>query len=114
MRALVARCLRTVRLSRAIPDETTAIVELCLTVNAKGKDLAPASLESWKFVQQMLADLTNSVIEDATSERELLEGLGVLAKATALCTEMTVEADPQRPRFFDTVSYTHLRAHETN
>lgn len=83
-------------------------MELCLTVNAKGNDLAPASLESWKFVQQMLADLTNTVIEDATSERELLEGLGVLAKATALCTEMTVEADPQRPRFFDMCTETRL------
>ncbi|MDA2893127.1 DUF1214 domain-containing protein [Mycolicibacterium sp. BiH015] len=56
----------------------------------------------------MLADVTNTVIEDATSERELLEGLGVLAKATALCTEMTVEADPQRPRFFDMCSDTRL------
>ncbi|PRC46711.1 hypothetical protein C6A85_88705, partial [Mycobacterium sp. ITM-2017-0098] len=49
----------------------------------------------------MLADVTTTVIEDATSERELLEGLGVVAKTTALCTEMTVESDPQRPRFFD-------------
>ncbi|MDG4664945.1 DUF1214 domain-containing protein [Mycobacterium sp. 236(2023)] len=70
-------------------------------VNADGNDIAPASLESWRFVQQMLADITKTVIEDATSERELLEGLGVLAKTAALCTEMTVEADPQRPRFFD-------------
>ena len=70
-------------------------------VNAESNDWAPASLESWRFVQQMLADLTKTVIEDATSERELLEGLGVLAKTTALCTEMTIEADAQRPRFFD-------------
>lgn len=77
-------------------------------VNAEGNELAPASLTSWKFVQQMLADLTASVVEDATSERELLEGLGVLAKATALCTEMTVEADPQRPRFFDMCTDTRL------
>lgn len=83
-------------------------MELCLTVNGKGNDLAPASLEAWKFVQQMLADLTQTVIEDATSERELLEGLGVLAKTTALCTEMTVEADAQRPRFFDMCSDTRL------
>jgi len=70
-------------------------------VNADRNDVAPASLESWRFVQQMLADVTKTVIEDATSERELVEGLGVLAKTAALCTEMTVEADPQRPRFFD-------------
>jgi len=70
-------------------------------VNAESNDWAPASLEAWGFVQQMLADLTTTVIEDATSERELLEGLGVLAKTTALCTEMTIEADAQQPRFFD-------------
>jgi hypothetical protein len=56
----------------------------------------------------MLADLTDSVIADATNERELVEGLGVLAKATALCTEMSVEADPQRPRFFDMCTDTRL------
>ena len=56
----------------------------------------------------MLADVTKGVIEDATSERELLEGLGVLAKPAALCTEMTVEADPQRPRFFDMCTDTRL------
>jgi Protein of unknown function (DUF1214) len=70
-------------------------------VKAEGNNRGSASLQAWRLVQQMLADLTETVIEDATSERELLEGLGVLAKATALCTEMTVEADPQRPRFFD-------------
>ncbi|MCV7154744.1 DUF1214 domain-containing protein [Mycolicibacterium pyrenivorans] len=64
-------------------------------------DAAPASLQSWRFVQQMLADLTTTVVEDATSDRELLEGLRVLAKVTALCTELSVEADPQRPHFFD-------------
>ncbi|VEG53769.1 Uncharacterised protein [Mycolicibacterium aurum] len=70
-------------------------------VNAESNDRAAASLESWGLVQQMLGDATRTVIEDATSERELLEGLAVVAKATALCTEMTVESDPQRPRFFD-------------
>lgn len=70
-------------------------------VEAEGNEWAAASLQAWRFVQQVLADLTETVTEDATSERELLEGLGVVARATALCTEMTVEADPQRPRFFD-------------
>lgn len=72
------------------------------------REAAVASLGAWTFVQQMLADLTKTVIEDATSERELLEGLGVLAKVTALCTEMTVEADPQRPRFFEMSTDTRL------
>ena len=36
---------------------------------------APKTLESWRFVQQMLADLTQTVTEDAIDERELIEGL---------------------------------------
>ncbi|WP_349271375.1 hypothetical protein MPNTM1_04760 [Mycolicibacterium parafortuitum] len=70
-------------------------------MDAKGNGWAPAGLEAWRLVQQMLADLTKTVIEDSASERELLEGLTVVAKATALCTEISVEADPENPRFFD-------------
>ncbi|MDN4517755.1 DUF1214 domain-containing protein [Mycolicibacterium austroafricanum] len=76
-------------------------------MDAEGNHVA-ASLQSWQFVQQMLADLTTTVIQDATSERELLEGLAVIAKTTALCAEMTVEADAQRPRFFDMCTETRL------
>ena len=35
---------------------------------------APKTLESWRFVQQMLADLTQTVTEDAIDERELHRG----------------------------------------
>ena len=49
-----------------------------------------------------------TVTEDATNEQELLEGLRVLAKVTALCTELSVEADPQRPHFFDMCSDTRM------
>ncbi|WP_137147944.1 DUF1214 domain-containing protein [Mycolicibacterium sp. CR10] len=77
-------------------------------MEAIGNDDASAALAAWRFVQQMLADLTTTVTEDATSERELLEGLGVLAKATALCTQLSVEADPQRPHFFDMCSATRM------
>lgn len=77
-------------------------------VNPNGNDIAPATLEAWRFVQQMLADLTTTVTEDATNERELLEGLRVLAKVTALCTELSVEADPQRPHFFDMSTDTRM------
>lgn len=77
-------------------------------MNTEGNALAPASRQSWQFVRQMLADLTDSIVTDAADERELVEGLGVLAKATALCTEMSVEADPQRPRFFDMCTDTRL------
>ena len=56
----------------------------------------------------MLADITQTVTDDAENERELLEGLRVVAKVTALCTELSVEADPERPRFFDMCSHTRM------
>ncbi|MGZ8801822.1 MAG: DUF1214 domain-containing protein [Mycobacterium sp.] len=83
-------------------------MRLWLTVDVHRNDDAPAALESWRFVQQMLADLTQTVTEDATNERELLEGLRVLAKVTALCTELSVEADPLRPHFFDMCTDTRM------
>jgi hypothetical protein len=49
----------------------------------------------------MLADLTKSVAEDAIDERELIEGLQVVAKVTGLCAELSVQADTERPEFFD-------------
>ncbi len=69
---------------------------------------APKTVEAWAFVQQMLGDITRIVTEDAENERELLEGLGVISRVTALCSEMTVEADPDLPWFFDMCSRTRL------
>jgi hypothetical protein len=69
-----------------------------------GNDWAPRTLEAWRFVQQVLADVTQTVVDDASDERELLEGLRVIAKVTGLCTELSVEADAERPRFFDMCS----------
>ena len=40
--------------------------------------VAPKALAAWQFFQQMLADVTKIVVEDAESERELLEGLRVI------------------------------------
>ncbi|HSN44660.1 MAG TPA: hypothetical protein VLR88_11490, partial [Propionibacteriaceae bacterium] len=77
-------------------------------MDAEINDNSHATLESWRFVQQILADLTRTVTEDATSERELREGLRVLAKATALCAELSVEADAERPHFFDMCSDTRM------
>ena len=71
-------------------------------------DLAPESLAAWRFVQQMLADLTQTVVDDARDEPELLAGLRVIARVTALCSELTVEADPELPWFFDMCSPTRL------
>jgi hypothetical protein len=69
---------------------------------------APKTVEAWAFVQKMLGDITGIVAEDAENERELLEGLGVLSRVTALCSELTVEADPDLPWFFDMCSPTRL------
>lgn len=62
---------------------------------------APQALEAWTFVQKVLADITEAVKADATNERELLEGLRVVTRAAALCSELSVDADPDAPWFFD-------------
>ena len=69
---------------------------------------AQKTVEAWAFVQKMLGDITGIVAEDAENERELLEGLGVISRVTALCSELTVEADPDLPWFFDMCSPTRL------
>lgn len=69
---------------------------------------APKAVEAWAFVQKMIGDVTGIVAEDAETERELLEGLGVISRVTALCSELTVEADPELPWFFDMCSPTRL------
>lgn len=79
-------------------------MRLCLTMESP----ANQALQAWRFVQQMLTDLTQTVTEDAESERELLDGLRVLSRITALCSELTVEADPELPWFFDMCSPTRL------
>ncbi|ETA95898.1 DUF1214 domain-containing protein [Mycobacterium avium] len=65
---------------------------------------APKARDAWQFFQRMLADVTAIVTEDAETERELAEGLRVLARVSSLCAQMTVEADPERPSFFDMCS----------
>src|SRR5262249_36636836 len=59
---------------------------------------------AWQFFQQMVADLTKIVTTDAESERELLEGLRLIARVSSLCSQMAVEADVDRPSFFDMCS----------
>lgn len=65
---------------------------------------APAARAAWQFFQQMVADVTKVVTEDAESERELLEGLRLIARVSSLCAQMSVEADADRPTFFDMCS----------
>jgi Protein of unknown function (DUF1214) len=68
----------------------------------------PKTLEAWRFVQQMLGDVTNTVLADAENEDEALDGLRVISRVTALCSELSVEADPELPWFFDMCSPTRL------
>jgi hypothetical protein len=58
------------------------------------------TLEAWRFVGQMLDDLTVMVEEDAETELELLEGIRVVARAAALCSELSLDIDHQAPWFF--------------
>ncbi len=73
-----------------------------------GDQVAPKARAAWQFFRQMLADVTTIVTEDAESERELLEGLRVIARVSSLCSQMSVEADPGRPVFFDMCSDTRM------
>lgn len=65
---------------------------------------APQARAWWQLFQQMLGDVTKIITEDAESERELTEGLRLVARVSSLCAQMTVEADPDRPTFFDMCS----------
>jgi hypothetical protein len=69
---------------------------------------APKARAAWQFFQQMVTDVTKIVTEDAESERELLEGLRVIARVSSLCSQMAVEADTARPAFFDMCSDTRM------
>jgi hypothetical protein len=62
--------------------------------------IAPLTLESWRLVRRMLDDLTRSIEAEAENEIELIEGLRVLARATALCAELSLDIDPESPWFF--------------
>src|SRR6201995_3897009 len=71
---------------------------------AKAQEAAAA----WQFFQQMLTNVTNIVTEDAENDRELLEGLRVIARVSSLCSQMSVEADTSNPAFFDMCSPTRM------
>src|SRR6478736_8497099 len=69
---------------------------------------APNTVEAWQFVQKMVGDITEIVKADARDERELLDGLRVVSRVTALCSELSIEADPELPWFFDMCSPTRM------
>lgn len=61
---------------------------------------APKTLEGWALVRTMLDDLAAQVQADAETELELVEGMRVLARTTALCAELSLDVDPEKPWFF--------------
>ena len=48
----------------------------------------------------MLDDMTATIEADAETELELLEGLRVLGRVTALCSELSLDVDAEAPCFF--------------
>lgn len=58
------------------------------------------SLEAWALVRQMLDDMLAMVQADAETELELLEGLRMLGRVTALCSELSLDIDHATPWFF--------------
>jgi hypothetical protein len=62
--------------------------------------LAGEALDAWAFIRQMLDDMTGMVREDAETELELLEGLRVLGRVAALCSELSLDVDVESPWFF--------------
>ncbi|MBZ5739038.1 DUF1214 domain-containing protein [Nocardioides mangrovi] len=61
---------------------------------------ATASDRAWDGLLGMLGDLTAVVREDAADDRERREGYRVLGRVLALCSELTLDVDPEVPRFF--------------
>ena len=65
-----------------------------------GRSTAGKTLEAWAFVRQMLDDMTGMVEADAETELEQVEGLRVLGRAAALCSELSLDVDGESPWFF--------------
>lgn len=63
-------------------------------------ELAPKSVEAWGLVRSMLDDLTKAVLAESETELELLEGLRVLGRVTALSAEVSLDVDPEQPWLF--------------
>ena len=55
---------------------------------------------AWDALLRMFRDLHEVVREDARDDRERLEGYRVLARIIALCSELSLDVDPEVPRFF--------------
>jgi Protein of unknown function (DUF1214) len=66
------------------------------------------SVQAWEFVQKTISDVTAIIAEDAETGPELLEGMRAIARASSLCAQLSVEADPFQPRFFDMCTPTRM------
>ncbi len=66
------------------------------------------ALEAWQLVRRMLDDMTQIVEADAETELELLEGIRVLGRITALCSELSLDVDTAAPWFFSMNTETRL------
>ena len=55
---------------------------------------------AWDALLGMFKDLGEVVRTDARDDRERLEGYRVLTRVMALCSELSVDLDPEVPRFF--------------
>ncbi len=71
-------------------------------------DAGRQSLGAWAFVRQTVEDMTAMVVGESETELELLEGLRVLGRVTALCAELSLDVDPQAPWFFSMNSEARL------
>ncbi len=71
-------------------------------------DAGRQSLEAWAFVRQTVEDMTTMVTGESETELELLEGLRVLGRVTALCSELSLDVDPEAPWFFSMNSEARL------
>src|SRR5689334_3066666 len=59
-----------------------------------------AATEAFELVRTMLGDMATMVETDAQDERELLEGLRVVGRVTALASEVSLDGIPEQPWFF--------------
>lgn len=63
-------------------------------------DRASASRDAWRQVRTMLDEMTAMVEATAETELELVEGLRVLGRVTALSSELSLDVDAEAPWFF--------------
>src|ERR1700704_1861185 len=91
-----ARCAR----ARTRPSPKRPVTPVDGVTDMTTTERGRLSLDAWKLVRQMLDDMTAVVEADAETELELIEGLRVLGRVTALCSELSLDVDAPKPFFF--------------